>query len=379
MSFYKLGIKSDLVYALDLEGVDQPTPIQKLAIPHALKGRDLLAEAQTGTGKTYAFLLPTIQMIDPEKSAVQGLVLAPTRELAIQITQVAKSLCEIRSLGVVAVYGGQDVQAQLSKLKGQTHIVIATPGRLLDHLRRGTLDLSSVNHLIIDEADQMLHIGFKVEVDAIIKMLPKWRHTMCFTATMSQKVLQFSKKHLNMPISVEAPKEQITLDEIEQYVLMTSGRKKYVDFESCLKLESPSQALIFCRSRRGTQSLYESMAESGYNVESLHGDLTQAKRENVMKRFKEGKIQYLVATDVASRGIDVSGLSHVFNYNLPDDPENYVHRIGRTGRAGETGRAITFLTEKDSKRFEAIEAFIQQKIAKYHIGQNSAQNDRKSK
>lgn len=367
MSFYKLGIKGDLVYALEQTNIDQPTPIQKLAIPPALKVKDLLAEAQTGTGKTYAFLLPIIQMIDFNVDTVQGLVLAPTRELAIQITQVARTLCEIRSLGVIAVYGGQDVQAQLSKLKGKTHLVIATPGRLLDHLRRGTIDLSSTKHLVIDEADQMLHIGFKVEVESILKLLPKDRHTMCFTATMSDKVMHFSKKHLKTPISVEAPKEQITLEEIQQSVLVTSGRKKYSDFVACLKSEMPGQALIFCRSKRGTQSLYETMAETGYNVEPLHGDLTQAKREHVMSQFKAGKIQYLVATDVASRGIDVNSLSHVFNYNLPDDPENYVHRIGRTGRAGERGKAITLLTEKDRKRFEAIESFINQKIAKYRF------------
>lgn len=358
MSFYKLGIKGDWVYFLQTKDIDQPTPIQQKVIPLALKKQDLLAEAQTGTGKTYAFLLPTLQKIDPSKPYIQALIVAPTRELAIQITEVAKELCEYTDIGIIAVYGGQDVNAQIFKLKSQIHLVIATPGRLLDHSRRGTLELTHIDRLIIDEADQMLHIGFLEEIKSIMKIIPKNRHTMCFTATMSKRVTKFAKDFLNDPIEIKIPKTEPSLDLITQLVIKTSGRKKFEDFKKCLSKEKPEQAMIFCRSRKGAQSLFEEMANAGFIVEALHGDLTQAKREFVMQAFKEKKVQYLVATDVASRGIDVLNLSHVFNYNLPDDPENYIHRIGRTGRAGLKGRAITILTEKDAKRLQVIEEFI---------------------
>lgn len=364
MTFYKLGIKNDLVYTLDEKGIDRPTPIQRMAIPEILKKIDLLAEAQTGTGKTLAFLLPIIQQIDVNTPNVQALVLVPTRELAIQITQVARSISIYQEIGILAAYGGQDVKAQLHKLQGQTHLIIATPGRLLDHIRRESISLNSIEFMVVDEADQMFHIGFKKEVEAIFSYLPSKHQTLCFTATMSKNVLLFSKKHLVNPLSIQAPKQKITLDEIDHWVIKTSGRKKFDTFTTLLTTEKPGQSIIFCRSRKGTQSLCDEMKAYGYSVDALHGDLTQAKRESVMTQFKDGKIQYLVATDVAARGIDVTGLTHVFNYNLPDDPENYVHRIGRTGRAGEKGKAITILTEKDFSRLEAIESFIQQKITR---------------
>ncbi len=362
MNFYKLGIRSDLVYALECQNILTPTPIQQLAIPKINKGKDLLAEAQTGTGKTMAFLLPAFQAIDPEHKSIQVLIITPTRELALQITGVAKTLSEVVPIGILAAYGGQDVNAQLSKLKENIHMVIGTPGRILDHIRRGSINFDALSMFIVDEADQMFHIGFKKDVDAIIEALPAHRQTLCFSATLSHTVDGFSGKHLNDPVVVIAPKKQITLEEITQSVIHTSNRKKFEDLKTILDKEKPNKAMIFCRSRLGTHSLYEEMLAAGYDVEALHGDLTQAKREFVMSSFKDGKLKYLVATDVASRGLDVEGITHVINYNLPDDPENYVHRIGRTGRAGESGIAITLLTEKDSKRLESIESFINMKL-----------------
>jgi len=362
MSFYKLGIKGDLVYALELQDIHTPTPIQSLSIPVALTGSDLLAEAQTGTGKTLAFLLPMFQKIDPDLNRIQGLVITPTRELAIQISKVAKMLAETKPLKILTAYGGQDVIAQLHKYGGEVDLVIGTPGRILDYLRRGAIEFGALKMLVVDEADQMFHIGFRKEVDEILDQTPETKQTLCYSATLSHSVDSFADQILKSPVTVKAPKKQITLESIDQFVVVTSNRRKFIDFQTILKQNYPEKAIVFCRSRIGAQTLYEEMREAGYLVETIHGSLTQAKREFVMQQFRDGEVKYLVATDVAARGLDIEGVSHIFNYNLPDDAENYVHRIGRTGRAGLTGVAYTFLTEKDFNRMEAIEAFIQMKI-----------------
>ena len=367
MSFYKLGIKGDLVYALEYQNIDTPTPVQSLSIPFILKGEDLIAEAQTGTGKTLAFLLPLFQNTDPNNPNIQGLIITPTRELAIQIRDEAEKIAEITPITILAAYGGQDVNAQMSKLKGKVQLVIGTPGRILDHIRRETIDFSDLKTLVVDEADQMFHIGFKRDIDDIIKNLPEKKQTLCFSATISHTVDSFSSKYLVNPKYVKAPKKQITLEAIKQFVVETSNRRKFDDFEKILKQDKPEKAIIFCRSKRGTDALYEEMLEAGYDVEAIHGDLTQAKREFVMAAFKNDEVKYLVATDVAARGIDVEGVTHVFNYNLPDDIENYVHRIGRTARAGSEGTAYTIFTEKDAKRLEAIEEFIDMKIERIQM------------
>lgn len=379
MSFYKLGIKSDLVYSLELKNITTPTPIQALSIPHILKGKDLVAEAQTGTGKTYAFLLPMFQQIDHGNPHIQGLVIAPTRELALQITDVARQLAEMKPLHLLTAYGGQDVLAQLHKLQGDIQLVIGTPGRILDHLRRGSIDLSHLRTLVVDEADQMFNIGFMEQVDQIIEQLPKERQTLCFSATISQSIDLFTDKYLHEPVFVKAPKEQITLENITQLVLETSNRKKLDDFMTILKRDKPANGIVFCRSRVGVDVLFEAMSAAGYQVEAIHGGLTQAKREEVMAKFRNGEIKYLVATDVAARGLDIEGISHVFNYNLPDDTENYVHRIGRTGRAGNVGVAYTILTIKDEKRLEEVESFIQMKLKRIRVSEPPQVHDKKSK
>jgi len=375
MNFYKLGLKSDLVFALGLQNIITPTPIQSLSIPHVLMDKDIIAEAQTGTGKTLAFLLPIFQNMNESDPNIQALVITPTRELALQITEVARSLAEIRPLNILTVYGGQDINAQLHKLEGNIQLVIGTPGRILDHLRRGSINFNHLNTLVVDEADQMFHIGFKKEMDDILTQLPQERQTLCFSATLSHTVDSFADAYLIDPVHIKAPKKQITLENIVQFAVDTSGRRKFGDFLKIIEQNYPQKAIIFCRSRLGTQSLYEDMLEAGYNVEAIHGALTQAKREHVMKAFKENKIKYLVATDVAARGIDVEGVTHVFNYNLPDDPENYVHRIGRTGRAGQNGVAYTMLTLKDAKRFEAIEDFIGMTVDRLTMPQESDKKD----
>lgn len=362
MSFYKLGVAAELVYALETLEIHTPTPIQSLSIPVVLKGKDLLGEAQTGTGKTLAFLLPMFQQIEPDTGKIQGLIITPTRELAIQISKVAKQLAHIKPLKILTAYGGQDVIAQLHKYGGEVELVIGTPGRILDYLRRGAIQFDDLKMLVVDEADQMFHIGFRKEVDEILEQTPRTRQTLCYSATLSHAVDTFADKVLKDPITVKAPRKQITLETIDQYVVITSNRKKFADFQRVLKQNYPEKAMVFTRSRMGAQALYEEMLAAGYSVETLHGALTQAKREVVMQQFRDGVVQYLVATDVAARGLDIDGVTHVFNYNMPDDAENYVHRIGRTGRAGLYGVAYSFITQKDLNRLDAIEEFINMKI-----------------
>lgn len=361
MNFYKLGIKGDLVYALECLDIQTPTPIQSLSIPVALSGKDLLAEAQTGTGKTLAFLLPLFQRINTESNTIQGLVITPTRELAIQITKVARQLSDIKPMKILTAYGGQDVVAQLHKYGSEVNLVIGTPGRILDYLRRGSICFDALEMMVVDEADQMFQIGFRTDVDEIIAQTPKDRQMLCYSATLSHSVDTFSNQVLNDPVTVKAPKKQITLEAIEQFVVLTSNRRKFEDFKRVIKQNYVEKAMVFTRSRIGSETVFEEMLGAGFQVEVLHGGLTQAKRETVMEQFRQGEIKYLVATDVAARGLDIEGVTHVFNYNLPDDPENYVHRIGRTGRAGQFGVAYTFLTQKDDQRMEAVEAFIEMK------------------
>ncbi|MCH4889848.1 DEAD/DEAH box helicase [Acidaminobacter sp. JC074] len=357
MSFYKLGLAWEMVYALECQNIIDPTPIQNMTIPHILDGKDVLGEAQTGTGKTLAFLLPLIQSIEDDQGT-QVLIITPTRELAIQITAEAKKLLEMKSINILAAYGGQDINAQLHALKGKIHMIIGTPGRVLDHMKRGSFDVNQIRSLVVDEADQLFHIGFKEELKQIIKFIPKERQTLCFSATLSHRVDSFSKNYLKEPVHLVAPKKTITLDKISQLIIETSGRKKYDDFKKLLKSQAVQKAMIFCRSRKGSDALFMAMKDDGFDVEVLHGGLTQAKREFVMNQFKTTGLKYLIATDVAARGLDINDVSHVFNYNLPDDPENYVHRIGRTGRALNEGKSFILYTLKDDKRLVAIENFI---------------------
>jgi ATP-dependent RNA helicase DeaD len=295
------------------------------------------------------------------------MIITPTRELALQITQEAKKLAEIKPMNILAAYGGQDVNAQLHKLKDGVQMIIGTPGRILDHIRRGSLDLSLLKTLVVDEADQLFHIGFKEELKEILSSTPKDRQTLCFSATLSQRVGSFSSNYLTDPISVKAPRKTITLDAISQLVIETSNRKKFEHFEMLLKKEKPVKAIIFCRSRMGTEDLNNELKAKGYDVERIHGGLTQAKREFNMTAFKENKLTYLVATDVAARGLDIENVSHVFNYNLPDDIENYIHRIGRTGRATKKGKSFIIYTLKDLKRLQDIESMIQMEIKRQSI------------
>lgn len=360
--FYQYGISDDLCMALSLEEITTASPIQDLSIPYVMDGRDLIGEAQTGTGKTLAFMLPIFEKIDPEKDHIQAMIVAPTRELAIQITEEARKLQKGKAVGVLAAYGGQDIFAQVHKLKSKIHLVIGTPGRLLDHIRRKTLDLKQLDILVLDEADQMLHMGFLPDVEALILKTPETRQTLCFSATMNENVRKLASRFMKNPARVKVEAETITLDAIDQWVVETTDRNKFNDFERILREEHPFMAIVFCRTKIRCSKLAESMSERGYVVEELHGDLTQARREKVMKQFKALKIQYLIATDVAARGLDIEGVTHIFNYDIPQETESYIHRIGRTGRMGKSGRAYTMVTPKDKQMIHQIEVATDQSI-----------------
>ncbi|WP_256759676.1 DEAD/DEAH box helicase [Cohnella sp. WQ 127256] len=341
-------------------GIVTPTPVQEETIPIVTQGYDVISQAQTGTGKTLAFVLPMLDKIRTNVPQVQGLIVTPTRELAIQITaEIKKLLTREDGIKVLAVYGGQDVEAQLFKLKGDMHIIIATPGRLLDHLRRETIKLDGVKMLVLDEADQMLHMGFLKEVEEILRQTPYKKQAMLFSATMPASIREMAGRILRSPKHVTVKAERITVKDIRQWAVETSDRDKQATLIKLLETTQPYLSIIFCRTKRRANTLNVALQELGYSSDELHGDLSQAKREQVMKRFRDARLQLLVATDIAARGLDVEGVTHVFNFDVPIDVESYIHRIGRTGRAGEKGLAITLIAPKDRRELADIEDGIQ--------------------
>jgi ATP-dependent RNA helicase DeaD len=367
--FLSLGVSESVVNKLKSFGVAKPTPIQEKAIPFVMDGKDVIAQAQTGTGKTFAFILPILEKIDPHATHVQALIVTPTRELALQITEEFEKLTrDIPGVDILAVYGGQDVDKQLKKLKKNVQIVVGTPGRLLDHIRRETIRLSEVSFLVLDEADQMLHIGFLNEVEDIIKETPKSRQTMLFSATMPEEIRTLAAKQMREPHYIQVEKTQGPAENVKLIAIHTIDRAKQATLIQLVETHRPYLAVIFCRTKRRVSKLYEVLKSQKFLCDELHGDLSQSKREQVMKRFRDGEIQLLVATDVAARGLDVEGVTHVFNYDIPQDAESFVHRIGRTGRAGTKGLAITFYSSDDRQTLDMIEKELNITIQKQNLG-----------
>lgn len=363
MNFKELGINEEIIKVLKKSGITTPTQIQQESIQFVRSGRDVIAEAQTGTGKTLAFLLPIFENLWAKTDTVQALILTPTRELAIQITEQANKLKEAKDINILAAYGGKDIDGQLRKLKGNIHLIIATPGRLLDHIKRKAVDLSKLKTFVLDEADQMLLMGFKNEVEAIMKETSKKRQILCFSATMDSQVKKLAYRYMKDPVVVSVKKSQdITLDNIKQEVVETTDRNKQDALCKVLDEDNPFMAMIFCRTKRRVDDLEEALHKRGYNCEKLHGDLIQSKREKVMKAFRNAEIQYLIATDVAARGLDVTGVGHIYNYDIPENAEGYIHRIGRTGRAGEEGYTCLFIDPKNKRDLEEIERAIKYNI-----------------
>ncbi|MDN3019303.1 DEAD/DEAH box helicase [Paenibacillus sp. BSR1-1] len=370
--FLSIGVSPTLASKLHSYGVAVPTPVQKQAIPIIMGGKDIIAQAQTGTGKTFAFILPILEKIKSGTVYVQALIVTPTRELALQITdEIEKLIAGIEGIDVLAIYGGQDVDKQLKKLKKGMQIVVGTPGRLLDHIRRGTVDLSQTSFLVLDEADQMLHIGFLNEVEDIIKETPASRQTMLFSATIPSEVRKLAHKHMRAPEYIQVEKTQGPADNVKQIAIHTIDRAKQATVIQLIETHRPFLAVIFCRTKRRVSKLYEVLKSHGFSCDELHGDLSQAKREQVMKRFRDAEIQLLIATDVAARGLDVEGVTHVFNYDIPQDSESYIHRIGRTGRAGMKGLAITLYSSADRPTLDLIEKELNITIQKQNLGNSN--------
>ena len=347
-NFNNIGIEKKLEKELINQRIYSPTLIQELTIPEILNGVDVIGKAQTGTGKTLSFMLPIFQNIETNSEYIQALIISPTRELARQLYEEALNLKGYKDVNILCAYGGEDVNKQLSKLKRGIDIVIATPGRLLDHINRGSIDLSKVKYLVIDEADEIINMGFFNDVEEIINKTPKSRQTLLFSATILPNLKNTANRFMKKPVIIEAKEESILEEQIEEKKIYTTDRQKYDDLIKYLNDENPFMSIIFCRTKRRVQELTTKLKQDGYNVDELHGDLSQAKRNRAMKNFRDLKTQYLIATDIAARGLDIEGISHVINYDEPDGDIKYTHRIGRTGRAGEEGVAVTFIV-KDKK------------------------------
>ncbi|MFA8438704.1 DEAD/DEAH box helicase [Pueribacillus sp. YX66] len=360
-TFQELQLSKEVQSALDEIGFTEPTPIQQKAIPLLKEGKDVIGQAQTGTGKTAAFGIPVAENMKETKH-VQTLILAPTRELAIQVAEELRKIMKYKHFNVVAIYGGQPIYPQIKDLKKGAQVVVGTPGRILDHLKRKTLLTDRVQTVILDEADEMLDMGFIQDIEAILKTLPKERQTMLFSATLPHDIKKLSRRYMNDPVRVSVTRGNETADTINQLFYRTFEQHKLDALTRIIDTEKIEVAIIFCRTKKGVATLAEALTSKGYRAEGLHGDLTQPQRMNVMDAFRKKRINLLIATDIAARGIDVAHVTHVINYDIPEDPEQYVHRIGRTGRAGKSGIAITFVTPQDGKFLHAIEEKINSKI-----------------
>ena len=376
-NFNQLGLSPSLAAAVEQAGFIHPTDIQNKAIPQIIAGNDLVALAQTGTGKTFAFILPILEHVDPALNIIQALIVTPTRELALQVTDELEKLVHVKEgLNVLAVYGGQDVEKQLSSLSSSVHIAVGTPGRIIDHMNRGSIDLSHVSMLVLDEADQMLHIGFLNEVEKIISACTAQRQTLLFSATMPEDIKKLSASYMNDPRLIETKKLYKKAEHIKQLAYYTTDRAKQQTLIDILRTHRPFLAIIFCRTKRRVTKLYQSLMEKGFSCAELHGGLSQAKREETMRAFRANEFQFLKATDVAARGLDVEGVTHVFNYDIPLDTDSYIHRIGRTGRAGMRGLAITLYTRAEMSKLEQIENDLSAKLSKRTMEPQQPQQNR---
>lgn len=368
--FEALGLLPQLVQVVETMGFEQPTPIQLEAIPALLAGRNVLGQAQTGTGKTAAFALPMLQQIQSRNGHVQALVMAPTRELAIQVAEATAKLAHNTPLRVMVVYGGQPYGIQMRQLQRGVEIVVGTPGRLLDLINKELLDLSQVRYLVLDEADEMLEMGFIEDVETIMAQVPAGRQMALFSATLPHAVRKLADRYMKEPQEIKINPTHITVAETEQRYYRVHYENKLAVLSRLLEIEDVTSALIFTRTRVGAQELADELNRRGCPAESLHGDLNQSRRESILNRFRQHTIKLLVATDVAARGLDIENVSHVINYDIPEDADDYVHRIGRTGRAGRKGIAITFLTPRERTRLGQIEAFTRQKIVECRVPGN---------
>lgn len=363
LSFATIGISAARVNHLEKIGFQNPTEIQIQAIPHLLAGRDVAGKAQTGTGKTAAFSLPMLERLNPDGQEVQALILTPTRELAVQVTDAIRELSGDRRIRLLSVYGGQAIDRQIQRLKRGIDVVVGTPGRILDLLERGCLKLDQLKYLVLDEADEMLSMGFIQDVERILEASPPERQTAFFSATMDDSIRRLIQKHLKDPVTVVIQQPKATPKRINQVVYMVPrGWSKMRALYPILELEDPESALIFVRTRRAAAELTSQLQSMGYSADEYHGDLNQSQRERLLNRLRQQQVRWIVATDIAARGLDIDHLTHVINYDLPDNVESYIHRIGRTGRAGREGTAISLIQPFDRRKLTQIERQVGQKL-----------------
>ena len=354
-TFTELGLPPQILEAIEDVGYEEPSPIQEQTIPLLLAGQDVIGQAQTGSGKTAAFGLPMLSYVDPEEHEVQGLVLTPTRELCIQVTQALRTYGARKHVDVVAVFGGAPIRTQQAQLRAGGHVVVGTVGRVKDLISRHSLMLHSCRFVVLDEADEMLDLGFLEDVERILSLTPSSRQTALFSATMPPEIRRLAAQYMYDPVTVKVQNPTMTVDSVEQFKLQVAARDKGEALAEVLAAERPEQAIIFVRTKIRADQLYRTLRDRGMNVKALHGDMTQGARDGVMINFKDGRTPLMVATDVAARGLDISTVSHVINYDVPTSPDVYVHRVGRTGRVGRSGRAITLFEPRQEREVEAIE------------------------
>ena len=364
IKFEDLHISEPILRALNDMGFEEPTPIQREAIPVAKSGQDMIGQAQTGTGKTAAFGIPALEQVDSTIQDPQVLILSPTRELAIQVAEELNKMAQHTNIQALPIYGGQDIGRQFRMLKKHPRVIVATPGRLMDHMERKSIVFDHVKVVILDEADEMLNMGFVDDINKILTAVPEDRQTLLFSATMPKAIQELAETYLTEPTLIRMKPTQVTMDLIEQYYIEVQDRQKFDVLCRLLDIQAPELAIVFGRTKRRVDEVTEALKKRGYMAEGIHGDLSQQKRDSVIRQFREGTIDILVATDVAARGLDISGVTHVYNYDLPQDPESYVHRVGRTGRAGKAGVAMTFVIPREIEHLHAIERLTKRKIAR---------------
>lgn len=361
--FDELELQPQILRGIKAMGFEEATPIQSQAIPVVMSGSDVIGQAQTGTGKTAAFGIPILQTVDPSNKKTQVIILSPTRELAIQVADEIRALAKyMHGVKVLPVYGGQEISKQIRSLKGGAQIIIGTPGRVMDHLRRRTIRCDHVNKIVLDEADEMLNMGFREDIETILEYIPEPHQTILFSATMPKPILEITKKYQKDAVTIKVVKKELTVPSIDQFYYDVKRKEKIDVLSRLLDYYDPKLSLVFCNTKRKVDELTNELQGRGYFAEGLHGDMKQSQRDRVMNNFRKGKTDILVATDVAARGIDVDDVEAVFNYDIPQDDEYYVHRIGRTGHAGRTGRAFTFVKGKEVYKLKDIQRYCKTKI-----------------